>query len=554
MEFVKLEQEIRQILDFFGRLYDLKDVALFSIQSESGNGIDCPAIPTVKLSSQDTKKLNEVKIIRKGRDQDEIFVTLFNKTGADLLIPIGGGNQCSGLLAIEGKSRLAESVIDSSRIIAGYVEHVIDKFVLIEDLKTYSQGMERLLSELGVIHEISHAFGAGHNLQTLLEFIMEKCMQLMNAEAASLMLLTAGEDELEFKVALGPKGKHVKPFRLPIGKGIAGWVAATREPVLIADAYADPRFDPSFDKKSGFKTRSILCVPMFYQDKTIGVMQILNRRDGQVFTDEDKMLFTIFATQAALSIENARLINEAIEKERMEKELQVASEIQQLVLPKILPDIPELDIAASNIPCKQIGGDYYDVRKIDANRYLIIIADVSGKGVPAALVVSTMQASLKANLNYTTNLVELTNYLNRLIVEQTTSDRYITFFISLFDTKENKLQYVNAGHNPPFIFRGNQIVRLEGGGIPLGFMPFEYEEQSVNLDPGDMIMLYTDGLAETMNPLEEEFGEERLIQFCQNRNGDNPSTILDNLTRKLGDFREGQVLLDDLTMIIMKKK
>jgi len=471
-----------------------------------------------------------------------------------VLVSLHDIKKCFGMLAIKRSKALNEAELETSKIIAGYISNMIDKFTLIEDLKTYSVGIERLLMELGAIHEISHAFGSGKNILALLEFIMEKCMSLMNAEAASLMLITEDEKELEFKVALGPKGKTVKPFRLPLGKGVAGWVAITREPVLIPNAYEDPRFDPSFDKKSGFKTRSILCVPMFYHDKTIGVMQILNRKDGKEFSEEDKMIFTIFATQAALSIENARLVNDAIEKERMEKELEVAAEIQQLLIPNKLPEIPSLDITARNIPCKQIGGDFYDVRKIDDGRYLIIIADVSGKGVPAGLVVSTMQASLKAYLTYTQDLVELTNYLNQLIVDQTTSERYITFFISLYDIETNEMRYVNAGHNPPFLFRENEVMRLKGGGIPLGFMPFEYEEQKIQFNQNDLLLLYTDRLEEAMNPEGEEYGEQRVVDYFHHQNGHQANELMNKLIGEVTSFRKGQLLEDDLTMIIMRTR
>ena len=226
---------------------------------------------------------------------------------------------------------------------------------------------KQMISEMGALHEISRMFESSKNIDALLKYVLEKCMDLMNAEAASSMMVVPDTDELEFKIVLGPKSEGVKPFRLKIGKGLSGWVAENNESVLIPDAYKDSRFDPSFDKRSGFRTRSMLCVPLTYKSKPIGVLTILNRLDGQPFTESDKNLLTTFASQAALAIENAQLLLATIEKERLDKELQVASEIQQLIIPQSLPQIKGLDISAIYVPCKEVSGDFYDIIKITEN-------------------------------------------------------------------------------------------------------------------------------------------------------------------------------------------
>ncbi|MGD9486587.1 MAG: SpoIIE family protein phosphatase [Calditrichaceae bacterium] len=534
------EDEIQKILRIFKRLYSLKSIRFIPNDQIASEGFTQPEVEYLR---------GDKALIKNSGNQP-----VFSRTSSDAVFPLVKNPYLYGLIMAEKGDKWNKIEKDVGGLITRYLTSLIDNQYLVDDIRKFSGRMEQLVTEMSALHEITRAFESGQNLQSLLEFIMDKCMTLMSAEAASLMLMVEDGKELEFKVALGPKGKEVKPFRLQVGKGIGGWVAQMKEAVLIPDAYKDSRFDPSFDKKSGFVTRTILCVPMVYQEKTIGVMQILNRKDGQPFNENDLMLFTIFATQAALSIENARLLIDAIEKERLEKELEVAAEIQRLIIPQVLPEIPGFEIAAMNIPCKQVGGDFYDIYKIDEDNYLITIADVSGKGVPGALVVSTMQATLKAYLKYTKNLVELTGYLNELIIEQTTDDRYITFFTGIYNTTSKVLRYINAGHNPPYLLRsGNEIIELKGGGIPVGLLPFTYTEQQIKLMEGDFILFYTDGLVEAMNPQKDEFGEERVITFLKNKNSWKPQEFIDELKREVGVFCSGEALFDDFTIIAIRK-
>jgi len=200
------------------------------------------------------------------------------------LFSINMDGECVAFMAIGSKiPTFTDRQIDIAHFIANYIGNLLYNDNLLQDLQYFSQRMEQLLNEMGTLHEITHALDSVRNLDSLLEYIMEKSQSVMQTEAASMMLVIEETNELEFKVALGPKGKEVKPFRLPIGNGISGWVAKTGEPVLIPDCYSDSRFDPSFDKRSGFRTRSMLCVPMTYHNKIMGVMSVLNRKDGNPF-------------------------------------------------------------------------------------------------------------------------------------------------------------------------------------------------------------------------------------------------------------------------------
>ncbi len=321
------------------------------------------------------------------------------------------------------------------------IERMLDNSRLQLEIEIYTQKTKKMITEIGAIHEISRAIDSSESLDLLLKYIVEKGMAISGSEAASLMLVCNDRTELEFNVVLGPKADSVKPFRLPMGKGIAGWVAQNAKPILIPDAYADSRFDPSFDQSSGFRTRSYLCVPLIHKEKVIGVLTLLNRLDGHPYTTDDQALVTTFASQAALSIENAKLLQAAIEKERLDKELQVAAEIQSLLIPQTLPQIPGLNVASTYLPCKEVGGDFYDIIQLDEKRFVFVIADVSGKGVPGALLVSTMQAALVAYLENNQDLLYVVDRLNHRIIENTTDDRYITFFDYVLSSVKWSLTY-----------------------------------------------------------------------------------------------------------------
>ena len=432
-----LKKDIEQTFGIHKELFDYRDVFLIDLQK---NGV-CKVLvqaaktrySTITLKKEISRTQNDL-IFSNRLPVNSALHQMSNHFKANLMAPIRHAKRVSGFLAIKS-SRHIFSARERSMVhfVASYIENMLANDQLVKNLQSYSGRMQKVMMEMGTLHEITRALKSTDSLDSLLEYIMRKSMNVMQAEAASLMMLIEEDRELEFKIALGPKAQAVKPFRLPMGQGITGWVAENAEAVLIPDAYKDPRFDPSFDKRSGFVTKSILCVPMVHQNKVIGVMLMMNRLDGNPFTEDDKRLFTIFASQAALSVENARLLHAAIEQERLYKELQVASEIQGLLLPQTLPEIPGLDIAATYIPCTQVSGDFYDVIVLDKNRFAFVMADVSGKGIPGAMVVANMQATLSAYLDYSDDLLAIVGKLNESLIRNTTSDRYITFFIGILD-------------------------------------------------------------------------------------------------------------------------
>ena len=275
----------------------------------------------------------------------------------------------------------------------------------------------------------------------------------------------------------------------------------------------------------------------------------------EAYSQTDIEFLSSLGNLAIISIENARLFREAIEKQKMEDELLIAREIQKGLLPDKLPFIKGFLTDAVNISSKQVGGDYYDLIPISATRYVIAIGDVSGKGTPASLLMANMQATIRALVPLDLSLSELTKRVNNLMCRNTGSDRFITFFWGIVDTEAKSLNYVNAGHNPPYIFRSNGTIdRLDKGGIILGVMQtmIPYEEDTVLLREGDVFLLFTDGVSEAMDKEGNEYGEDRLEKVARESLKLPPDAILSNIVSSVKEHARDTVQSDDITMIVIK--
>jgi sigma-B regulation protein RsbU (phosphoserine phosphatase) len=296
-------------------------------------------------------------------------------------------------------------------------------------------------------------------------------------------------------------------------------------------------------------------VPMQIHNQVKGAVLLGEKLRGEPYTKGDLEFLYSLANLAIISIENARLFREALEKQRMEDELAIAREIQQGLLPRTLASIPGFEIAAVNISSKQVGGDYYDVVPTQPDEYVLAIGDVSGKGMPAALLMANVQASLRAFAPMGLSLSEATGRINDLTCQNTGQDKFITFFWGSLNRSTREFRYVNAGHNPPFLMKADgSIRRLDVGGIILGLMktPTPYQEGSVTLESGDVVVMFTDGVSEAMNAQEEDFTEERLEEVLKIVHLESPSKIIDAVRAALEGYTRGTPQSDDITMLVFR--
>jgi sigma-B regulation protein RsbU (phosphoserine phosphatase) len=282
-------------------------------------------------------------------------------------------------------------------------------------------------------------------------------------------------------------------------------------------------------------------------------------RDGRiVFDSTDQLLLDAFARQVNVSLENHYLYEESLEKQRIDNEVSIAGTIQQKLIPEQLPAINGYDLAGRNIPTKYVGGDYYDCFPLSDGRYALIMADVSGKGIPAALLVSTLHASMHAYMDNSFVLADLVQKLNLVVYNASTIDKYITAFFALLDPSTGEMETVCAGHNPPYILRkNNTLVKFSPGGIPLGMMglPFPYESEKHILEPRDRVLFYTDGVTEAMNEKEEEYDDVvSLEKFLQNNSHVTAQQLIDDLFEDIDRFAGSMPQSDDITALYLIRK
>jgi len=417
--------------------------------------------------------------------------------------------------------------------------------------------LQQIIDNLNYLHEISQKISETKPLPELLSEIMESSKQLMNAEASSLLLYDPQAEKLHFQVATGEKGELIKKYSVDLGVGCAGWVAKHQKSILIEDCYQDARFDSSYDKKSNFTTKSLICVPLIRKKQLLGVMQVINKKGDGIFDKWDLRIFETLASQCAIAIENHKLTQKQIEGEALERELEMARRVQQKFLPESLPEYEDIQVAARLIPAKQVGGDMYSIIKINENQSLFLVADVSGKGVPAALIVATIFSSLLSYLKLnkgTFDLMTLVTAMNLVLLESTESTKFATCWFGLYYHDSKKMLNINAGHNPPCIYRESlpEPIRIRTGGLFLGGMDLPYQVEEIQLMNDDVLVFFSDGVTEAMNEKHEVYGEDRLGDLIYDNIKKSATDILSEIEKDVAEHVGKAQQSDDITCAVVR--
>jgi len=312
-------------------------------------------------------------------------------------------------------------------------------------------------------------------------------------------------------------------------------------------------FLPKYYEHSEISQVSVVS-SMMIQGKCKGLMLVGRKLNNTDFTKDNLKFIEALGNTAIASFENERLFLEELEKKKMESELNIAKEIQQQLLPLENPTIQGFQVVGKTIPSRQVGGDYYDFIQLDPHRYLITIADVSGKGMPASLIMASLQSALKVLAPLDLDLKSLISRLNLLIYENTTSDKFVTLFFGILDSQKNTFSYLNAGHNPPYLCSNGELHKLVEGGLILGFLdsPFEYETGEVTLKKDDIIVMFTDGVTEAANVSYEEYSEERLEYLLLNNCDLSAELLMENIFNDVNKYAEGTFQSDDITAVVIK--
>ncbi|HEX8423878.1 MAG TPA: PP2C family protein-serine/threonine phosphatase, partial [Pyrinomonadaceae bacterium] len=320
------------------------------------------------------------------------------------------------------------------------------------------------------------------------------------------------------------------------------------------------------------RLKSSVMLQIKMKDQLVGILSVGRKQSAREFSPKDEQMLLSIAGQLALVIENSKLIERMVEEERLRRELMLAAEVQQRLFPEHPPLSESLELSGLCQPARGVGGDYYDFLTLDNGQTGITVADVAGKGISAALLMSIVQASLRsqalancASVSVAGSLANLVSAMNRLLCRSTGIASYVTFFYAQYDAREGKLTYVNAGHNPPFLFRRRETpepgatagdyLKLATGGAVIGvFEHFGYEEETLDMRSGDLLFAYTDGVTEALNLAGEEYGEERLLVELAAATNSTADEIRDRVIRRLREWCAGARQHDDLTLLVLKVK
>lgn len=401
------------------------------------------------------------------------------------------------------------------------------------------------LLELESLYDLGLSLSGQLDLSSLADEVLFRSISLTDAGKGTLVLYH-DDGRILLERSLGGDlipAELVREWTLPEGEAVINNAAATVP-------------------TAGLRLTSCekcLVVPISMAGRRVGVLAVGDKesRDGRVldFTAADARLLSLFANQAAAAIETARLHREAIEKERIERELELAAAIQREILPRALPAVAGVELAAANLPTRQVGGDYYDVLPLSGGRMAFLVADVSGKGIPAALLVSTVHAAVHLQIEEAKSVADLVGRIDRHLRRYAATRKFLTLFFGVLEPASGNFRYVSAGHNPALLVRSSgAIERVESTGVPVGMFPnASWREESLRLEPGDLLALYTDGVTEAVDGADEEFGLARLSAALEEGRALPVQELCDALMARVADFASGMPQYDDQTLLLLRR-
>ncbi len=405
---------------------------------------------------------------------------------------------------------------------------------------------------LQTLYHITRTINSSLDLDVVLEEVIDRVIEVTHAERGFL-LLRNDDGTMEFRVARGLNQEDLKNPEFQVSQTILREVERTRKPLLTSNAQYDERFKAGMSIVA-MKLLSILCVPIMVKDKLIGLVYVDNRLQSGVFKEDDRDLLAAFASQAGVAIENARLYRVAVEKGRIERELQMAHEIQRGLLPDMIPDMPGYELAADWRSAREVAGDFYDFIELDDGKLGVVIADVSDKGVPAALFMAVARSLIRSSALLCNSPEETLRHTNHLLYNDTQSNMFVTAYYVVLEPG-GRVECANAGHNLPVLYHAATKTHefLPRGGRALGwFEDVPVKCQTVQLEPGDALVLYTDGVSEAENLDGDYFGVERLTQAVRDAHGQPAQAMLNRINAAVDAFVGDAPPFDDHTLLVIR--
>ncbi|MCI0452571.1 MAG: SpoIIE family protein phosphatase [Candidatus Latescibacteria bacterium] len=419
-------------------------------------------------------------------------------------------------------------------------------------LREENHQLKRAVEELSILNELSRAIGSSLDSEDIIRKIVDRSMRAVQAEQTVVTLVDRNANQ-PMKTLVRAMTSSAEHPHYHVNENLLGWMHLYKRPLLTNDPTTDERFR---GLKWDQTIRSILCAPLIVKSELIGVITSYNKKGQGGFNEEDQRLLAIIAGQSAQIIENARLYEEEKALVSMKEQVKLAAQIQQDLLPKAPPRLDGYDIAATSMAAQMVGGDYYDFVRVRDGRWAVCLGDVSGKGLPASLLMATLQATLRGQTALEQTVRETISRSNRLIYQSTDPEKFATLFFAVLDAPGGALAFCNAGHEYPMLFKkgGGEPARLVTGGMALGVLEeFPYEEDAARMDPGDTLIVYSDGITDAVNEFDQPFGEDRLRGVVTEHASGRADEILNRVVAAVKAHEGGAPRIDDLTLIVVKR-
>jgi sigma-B regulation protein RsbU (phosphoserine phosphatase) len=414
--------------------------------------------------------------------------------------------------------------------------------------------LQRQNRVLSILSKAASELVVHRPLKELFDLVLDLLFEAVPAERGAILVLEGHPPSLQVKASRSRRGESLSR----VSRSIARRVMEDRVSLLLPNIMEDVRFRAEQSILSS-GIRSAMCAPLWFspggsgKDMVIGIVYLDTLQHAHNFGEEDLRILTALANVAAAKIENVRLMEESLEKRRMEEDMRMAAEIQSSLLPRDAPKVDGYGLVGSNHPSRTVGGDYYDF-VVEDGRLLFALGDVSGKGTGAALLMTVLRAAVRGHWTEP-KLAEAVNRINRTVCQNVPTNKYVTFFMAALHPETGVISYVNAGHNPPLLIRADgQVEKLQEGGMVLGlFESVPYSDGLVELHRGDTLLVFSDGVTETWNPDGDEFGEQGLLEIALRGRGLDAATLQDEILRELDRFAQGAKATDDRTLIVLKR-
>ncbi len=424
----------------------------------------------------------------------------------------------------------------------------------IKQLENQVDQLRSAVEELTVLNDLAIAASSSLQVDRVLDTIVEKSIKALKGEQGSILLVTDQRDN-PLQTLIRQADRHSRMMKYRVGTHITGWVLKNQAPLLVENLSTDPRFQTTDQEKQ--EIRTLLGVPIQSQGKILGIITIINKKDSAPFSQGDLRLLSIIAAQSGQLIRNLQLQQETREKERMALELATARKIQQDLLPKIMPEISNLEIASFFNPADEVGGDYFDFLFLENNQLGIVMADVSGHGASAAMIMTMVKGILHSIFQHSPTVDQALSQVNKIVLGAAPPDTFVTMALMVYDPALRTLEFSNAGHNPPLYYQhqDGSVNTLELPGCALNCLPdASYSTERIALQDEDFVFLYTDGLSEATDRSLQMFGYERLKSTLNNKGDLSAGQIVDHVRKELASFCGDTKQADDIAMIALKAR